>query len=1094
MVRMNIPEELPECRLLSILAKKVSQRHDTHFNFFGILEDFRQRISGEVRYINQLFPEYTPHDEQYHLKRLFHVADTILGSGLEEMNSAELFVLAIALYGHDWGMAVGQLEKKYILSGKLPKGTKRDDFWILSNERDFLSRFARENRITMDAESCFEELPVEIWREYVRQTHAFRSGERVRRYFEPISRGIGEAASRVCEGHWLDFEDLQDYRLYPPDFAVLHETVNLRALAVYLRLVDLLDLGEDRTPYVIWKFVAPVDPRSKMEWEKHRALQPVTCPPYQDGRIIQVDGSTENHEVYAALEDLRIWCEEQLRGCNDILARMNDPRHKLDLYHISWRVAPRGFRPISIQFEFNRKRMFEILSDEIYQGDPYVFLRELLQNSIDAIRMRREVLKQKGITPRDVGVIRVNVEHGSSGNACITWTDDGIGMDEYIVRNYLAIAGRSYYDSEDFRREGLDMDPISRFGVGILSCFMVANHVEIETFKDPYLPPQSEPLRIEIPDTRRQFRIEARPREGAKIGTTIRVFVEGRKLSMDEENNPVPLDVTRYLSIVAGFVQFPIIITEGKDKMIILHPKQDAEAVRQRFGEEFGVHQISLDYLWSEVFLPQDLPTAHEIFSEKRLDIAYDLDLGDYDGTLTYFVPINEEIDLRCDFFQGIEAIMQDQTEQGIKTVRWTSGWEDHNLYDAVGISRSGERPRTYAVYRDGILVPRAPPPRVFWQRGLPVPSLVVNIPKVDTPKLDLARRQLLGQNEHWVLPIVERHFRYLCEISLEDLLKLNPVDRFYQLCRLIVFNRLGFERLWHVFLHDHWPLCFLEEGGSINVLEWQELESGLLYFFPRSLVYELTKLIQCQFFFRKEYSGPLTRWAGDRAVVSCVRRDTIISLEASPALSLLPILRSHLPASIRFLQPPWKGDPPLSQEIYVPAEIPDELPDIEIVLEKTVEDPTTLSLIERAQLNEHGRFSYNVSEFLQPFEHSFAYGEKMLNLKHPFTQALCRFDAALKLSRKHETLPPDQLGQLMDARLSFNLEDIFSDKKEWPKKLHDMWSLAEEMELMDVDEARDLMLTSDDLILGSDRIHQEKQLTTLRKVQSIRSFGKPIT
>jgi len=305
------------------LAEKAGQRSDIDFDFLGKLNDFRGRVSGEVRQINELFPEYTPHDEQYHLKRLFHVADTVLGKErLEEMNSAELFVLAVALYGHDWGMAVSSPEKQYIVTGEPPEGTREEDVWVLPNEQARIAKFAREQRLTMDADGHLKEIPIEMWREYVRQTHAFRSGERVRRFFEPIDGGVADAASRVCVGHWLDFEDLRDYNSYPPDFSTLGETVNLRALAVYLRLIDLLDFAADRTPYVIWKFVAPSDPRSKMEWAKHHALRPVTCPEYQEGRIIKVDGSTNDHEVYAALEDLRIWCEKQLRGCNDVLYQL----------------------------------------------------------------------------------------------------------------------------------------------------------------------------------------------------------------------------------------------------------------------------------------------------------------------------------------------------------------------------------------------------------------------------------------------------------------------------------------------------------------------------------------------------------------------------------------------------------------------------------------------------------------------------------------------------------------------------------------------------------------------------------------------------
>jgi hypothetical protein len=123
MVSSMIPKTLPDCELLQLLAEKANHRRDTDFNFLGKLDDFRKRVSDEVRQINVLFAEYTPHDEQYHLKRLFHVACTVLGrEQLEEMNSAELFVLAVALYGHDWGMAVSDPEKQYILTGEPPKG------------------------------------------------------------------------------------------------------------------------------------------------------------------------------------------------------------------------------------------------------------------------------------------------------------------------------------------------------------------------------------------------------------------------------------------------------------------------------------------------------------------------------------------------------------------------------------------------------------------------------------------------------------------------------------------------------------------------------------------------------------------------------------------------------------------------------------------------------------------------------------------------------------------------------------------------------------------------------------------------------------
>jgi len=1123
MPKIEIPKALPECALLDILAEKASQRTDTDFNFFGRLDEFRQRVCGEVRQINELFPEYTPHDEQYHLKRLFHVADTVLGRDrLEEMNSAELFVLAVALYGHDWGMAVNDPEKQYILTGKPPEGMGGEGLWILPDEHARFAKFARQQRLTTDAEGHVEEISIEIWREYVRQTHAFRSGERVRRFFETIDLGVARAASRVCEGHWRDFEELQDYRLYPRDFSVLRKPVNLRALAVYLRLIDLLDLAEDRTPYVIWKFIAPRGPRSKMEWAKHRALQPVICPSRQEGRAIRVDGETDDHEVYAALQDLRIWCEEQLRGCKDLLERMHDPRHKLDLHDIEWQVEARGFKATSIQFEFDRDQMFEILSDEICQGDPYVFLRELLQNSVDAIRMRREVLQRKGIAPKNLGVIRVTVEHGKDGDAVVTWSDDGIGMDEYIVRNYLAVAGKSYYHSPDFEREDLKMDPISRFGIGILSCFMVTDRVEIETFKDPYLPPRGEPLSIAIPAMRRQFRIKKRPEEGAQFGTTVRVFVDGKKLPTDDERKPAkPLDVIAYLSIVAGFVEFPIVITEGDRKTIVLHPKQDAKAARLRFGEEFEVHQLDLGYPWSEAILPQDLVIAHEVLREERYDLSSDLDLEGYDGVYTYLVPSTDEVDLVTRVERETLILIRGQTESDRGwLLRWSQGWTP-KPGEMVGISRSSSHSPTYAVYRDGILLATASPPEPLWQacsRVLPLSRLVLNLPKSRAPRVDLARTQFLGQPAQWALPVFQAHLQHLSETSLKDLLAQDPAQRCYQLGRLITFYNIDAESLWQVFPHERWPLLFLEAGGSLNVLEWQEVAADVIYESPGAISEGLEEMLQ-RWLTRDEYEGPLVKWDGERCAVSLkgihsMQRRLSTGKAVSRAASLwqVPVKKSHRLTAIRFLLPPQEEGPPLLQSIWRPKEIPEEVPDIEELLEKAVENPKLLNAVEWTLISEDQvlRFS-RVVEFPPPFDQCFAYGFEAMNLRHPVVQAMLQYQAGLELAKRRKAFPENQLGRLKDALDSshtsfmslflgspitpvpFSNVDV-SAVRQFSDALRRMWSLAREMHLFDVGDTEDLVLSPEDFVPGTLMTVVSGLRGQKLEKESVRPFGKPFT
>ena len=156
---------LPECLLVRTLKSRAQERHDIEFDFLGSLERLRKRVSAEVSQINVLFPEFTPHNEQYHLKNLFHVADKVLRpDSLAKMNAAELFVLAAGLYGHDWGMAVSETEKAYITTGRIPDGTPAGALSTLPDEHIRFQAFARKHGLAVDEDGQIADLPVELWR------------------------------------------------------------------------------------------------------------------------------------------------------------------------------------------------------------------------------------------------------------------------------------------------------------------------------------------------------------------------------------------------------------------------------------------------------------------------------------------------------------------------------------------------------------------------------------------------------------------------------------------------------------------------------------------------------------------------------------------------------------------------------------------------------------------------------------------------------------------------------------------------------------------------------------------------------------------
>lgn len=116
-------------------------------------------------------------------------------------------------------------------------------------------------------------------------------------------------------------------------------------------------------------------------------------------------------------------------------------------------------------FQVNLKGMIALLSEHIY-SNPNTFVRELLQNCTDAITALRNIDEEYA------GRIDVFLREDGS----MVFQDNGIGLKEEEVYRFLTIIG------ESSKRETPDAnDFIGRFGIGLLSCFVVTNEITVES-------------------------------------------------------------------------------------------------------------------------------------------------------------------------------------------------------------------------------------------------------------------------------------------------------------------------------------------------------------------------------------------------------------------------------------------------------------------------------------------------------------------------------------------------------------------------------------------------------------------------------------
>ncbi|CAD5965247.1 HSP90 family protein [Streptomyces cyaneofuscatus] len=119
-------------------------------------------------------------------------------------------------------------------------------------------------------------------------------------------------------------------------------------------------------------------------------------------------------------------------------------------------------------FQVDLRGLVDLLSHHLYSS-PRVYLRELLQNAVDALTARR------GLEP-DAPDGAFGIRLFADGSV-VRVEDDGVGLSEADVHTFLATIGRSSKRADGIAEQRGDF--IGQFGIGLLSCFLVADEIHV---------------------------------------------------------------------------------------------------------------------------------------------------------------------------------------------------------------------------------------------------------------------------------------------------------------------------------------------------------------------------------------------------------------------------------------------------------------------------------------------------------------------------------------------------------------------------------------------------------------------------------------
>lgn len=278
---------------------------------------------------------------------------------------------------------------------------------------------------------------------------------------------------------------------FPRQFPVSTCQADMRLVAASLRIADILDFDRERAPRILYQYLlprsaSPANNISVREWQKHFTISNWL---FDNDRIVFRGRSSNPYAHHSVLQ----FCKSIQDELERTRATFADDDWPFVLsQRVDTEIFPDGFRYIPFQFRLQEEKIFSLLMGRNIYKNPFDAVRELVQNAVDACQFKDALLcaYQPSVVPSTSNRLVISFHEPRSDDDCpkLSIADTGTGMDLWVIENYLLKVGESYYTSSEFLRttgalweKNIRFSPVSEFGIGFISAFILADHVEVDT-------------------------------------------------------------------------------------------------------------------------------------------------------------------------------------------------------------------------------------------------------------------------------------------------------------------------------------------------------------------------------------------------------------------------------------------------------------------------------------------------------------------------------------------------------------------------------------------------------------------------------------
>jgi hypothetical protein len=421
------------------------------------------------------FPTYTLHNIQ-HQVNILRIIGEILGNDVQYLTPLESALIILSAFYHDIGMVFNDQE--------LINLTTEDSF------KEFIET---NYNAKLKFEKNKQQLSLEIAEWYCRWMHARRVWNFLKDDELEWGRiSIRKVLGEICESHNEPASNLANDSRFETDFQKQADT---RLCALLLRLADILDFDNTRSPQSVYEFLGLNKPKnhleqvSRKEWEKHLASEGFLITNRKGIIELFYSAGPKHPEVEKTIQKFLDVIEQEIAACNLLFPKCSN---KWRDYKVSPAIdrkdiRSQNYKKGNYRLSLDEKQIITLLAGENLYKSSFEFIRELIQNAIDTSRMREFHEHYLGNNNFKSQPIEITCWIDGEGFRWVRIDDNGMGLNEYIIEKHLLKKGNSFYGSSYFKllqhqyqqKLGHALTPISRFGIGLLSCFLLGDNIEI---------------------------------------------------------------------------------------------------------------------------------------------------------------------------------------------------------------------------------------------------------------------------------------------------------------------------------------------------------------------------------------------------------------------------------------------------------------------------------------------------------------------------------------------------------------------------------------------------------------------------------------